>query len=265
MGLTVPVSCVIMMGLSLLAAVLIPLVLFLILWKKYGCRPMPFVVGMVIMFVFAFTLEQVFHMAVLYSSIGPAITGNIWLYGLYGGLAAGIFEETGRFVAFKWILKKYRADDRTALMYGAGHGGFEAMYILGLGMISNLSLAILMNTGGTEILFAGLPATETATVQATLITLAETPAPLYLVGIVERLAAVVAHLSLSVFVWFAVKRNFLLFPIAILMHAFLDFSVVVVNSLLANTLVTELLCWVIALVFAFSAYKLWKKEKEKSL
>lgn len=258
MNLTVPGISMVMMVISLVAGILIPLVLFLVLWKKYKCHPMPFLVGMVIMFVFAFTLEQILHMAVLSGGAGQVITGNIWLYGLYGGLAAGIFEETGRFVAFKWILKKHRGDDRTALMYGAGHGGFEAAYILGMGMVSNLSLAMLINTGATEILFAGLPAGDVATVQATLVTLAETPAPMYLVGIVERLAAVITHLSLSVFVWFAVKKNFLFYPLAVLMHAFLDFTVVVVNSLSGNVILVEVLCWVIALLFAFGAYRLWK-------
>lgn len=265
MNLTVPVSSMIMMGVSLVASILIPLILFLFFWKKYKCKPMAFVVGMVIMFVFAFTLEQILHMAVLSSGIGSVITGNIWLYGLYGGLAAGVFEETGRFVAFKWILKKHRGDDHTALMYGAGHGGFEAAYILGMGMLSNLSLAMLMNAGATELLFVGVPTSEVATLEAALVTLAETPAPVYLVGIVERLAAVIAHLALSVFVWFAVKKNFLFYPLAILMHGFLDFVVVVVNSLSGNILLVEVLCWGIALTFVFFAVKLWRREHTVSL
>lgn len=261
MTLTVSTASIVMMIISMLAGIAIPIVLFFFFWKKYKCSPIAFVVGMVIMFVFAFVLEQILHTVVLYSSVGPMITGNIWLYGLYGGLAAGVFEETGRFIAFKFILKKHRDEDHTALMYGAGHGGFEAAYILGMGMISNLSLAMMMNAGATDILFAGLSGNDAAMVQASLVTLAETPAYMFLVGIIERGAAVIAHLALSVFVWYAVNKHIWLFPLAILLHALLDFAVVVVNGLTGNILLVEILCWVIALTFAVLARLLWKRER----
>ena len=38
------------------------------------------------MFVFVFLLEQLVHAVVLNSALGAALQGNIWLYGLYGGL-----------------------------------------------------------------------------------------------------------------------------------------------------------------------------------
>ena len=59
-------------------------------------------------------LERIFHFLVLQSGAGTVIQGNIWLYALYGGLAAGIFEETGRFLAFRFVLRG-RQDRITAL------------------------------------------------------------------------------------------------------------------------------------------------------
>jgi uncharacterized membrane protein YhfC len=91
------------------------------------------------MLLFAFVLEQIVHSIVLTSPAGTKIQGSIWLMALYGGLMAGLFEETGRFLAFKTILRSKRNNDANALMYGAGHGGFEAMMILGITMISNLT------------------------------------------------------------------------------------------------------------------------------
>jgi uncharacterized membrane protein YhfC len=32
-------------------------------------------------------------------------------------------------------------------MYGAGHGGFEAIYILGVSMISNIVMSVTLNSG----------------------------------------------------------------------------------------------------------------------
>ena len=55
----------------------------------------------------------------------------IKLYALYGGLAAGLFEETGRLLAFRFILKPHTARI-TALSYGIGHGGIEAFWVMGL-------------------------------------------------------------------------------------------------------------------------------------
>jgi uncharacterized membrane protein YhfC len=52
---------------------------------------------------------------------------HTWLYAVLGALLAGLFEETGRFIAFKFLLKK-RTDRKTAISYGIGHGGFEAIF-----------------------------------------------------------------------------------------------------------------------------------------
>ena len=88
------------------------------------------------MLLFAFILESGAHRIVLSLPAGSVIKGSIWLYALYGGFMAGLFEETGRYLAFSFALKKYRAKNVNALMYGAGHGGFEAVVVVGLTMIN---------------------------------------------------------------------------------------------------------------------------------
>ena len=60
---------------------------------------------------------------------------------------AGLFEETGRLVVMLLLLKAFhRLAD--GLAFGLGHGGLEAMLLVGLTYVSNLVLAVLMNTGG---------------------------------------------------------------------------------------------------------------------
>lgn len=49
-----------------------------------------FFIGAATFIVFALILEQILHIVVI-KATGTALTGNIWLYALYGGLAAGIF------------------------------------------------------------------------------------------------------------------------------------------------------------------------------
>ena len=92
--------------LNMLIGIAIPVGLCIFCRKKWKCDFLPFFTGCGVMFLFAFVLEQIVHMIVLYGPAGSAIQGNIWLYALYGGLMAGLFEETGRFIAMKFLLKK---------------------------------------------------------------------------------------------------------------------------------------------------------------
>ena len=52
----------------------------------------------------ALVLEKLLHAAV-FKAFGTALNANIWLYTLYGGLAAAVFEETGRLLAMKYAMK----------------------------------------------------------------------------------------------------------------------------------------------------------------
>jgi uncharacterized membrane protein YhfC len=71
---------------------------------------------------------------------------NTWLYGGLAALLAGVFEETGRFLAFKFLLKK-RTGRKTAISYGIGHGGFEAVFLLVFTGIQYLTYISLINSG----------------------------------------------------------------------------------------------------------------------
>ena len=75
---------------------LFPIVLMLVVKRKYQLGVKPFFLGCLTMFLFALVLEQIVHAIVLGSPAGSAIQNNFWLMALYGGLMAGLFEETGR-------------------------------------------------------------------------------------------------------------------------------------------------------------------------
>ena len=72
--------------------------------------------------IFALVLEQLVHQLVFRSAVGATIGQNIWLYALYGGAMAGLFEESGRFIVFDVDEKAY-GQDHDALMFASGHGG----------------------------------------------------------------------------------------------------------------------------------------------
>ncbi len=51
------------------------------------------------------------------------ISGNPFLYAIYGGLAAGIFEEFGRFFCMITVMKRFMYQRENSIIYGIGHGG----------------------------------------------------------------------------------------------------------------------------------------------
>ena len=250
------------MLLAMLLGIVLPAALYLYFRKRQHCTRLPFWVGCGVMFLFALVLEQIVHYLVLGSPAGAAIQGNLWLYGIYGGLMAGLFEETGRYLAFRTLLRKHWDRDETALMYGAGHGGFEAFWLLTIGMLNNLIFAVLLRTGNEQLLTANLSGANLEAVQAAFETLASTPSWLFLVSILERGAAMVAHLSLSVLVWFAATRRgkLWLYPLAIGLHMLLDTGTVILNGMGVPLIVLELLIWAVGLLFAALARSLWRRE-----
>ena len=93
------------------------------------------------------TREGSVNRAVLYGPRGGAVTGNLWLYALFGGTMAGIFEECGRWAAFR-LTRRWSRGPEDALMYGAGHGGIEAALLAGSMMLNNLLVSMALNQDG---------------------------------------------------------------------------------------------------------------------
>lgn len=237
-----------------------PVILFIFFRKKKEADVLPFFVGCAVMLVFALILESAVHQIVLGSSVGERILGNIWLYALYGGMMAGLFEETGRFIAFKTVLKK-QDKDVNALMYGAGHGGFEAAVLLGITMISNIAIAVMINSGNTSVLTETLSGDALTQMEAALEDMTTTAPYIFLIGIIERVFAVTLQIALSVIVWTAVKnkKRWYLYPAAILIHFVVDAAAVILMHYNVPTLLIEVLVGVMAVLAAVFAKNLFVK------
>lgn len=251
---TVSVASMVGMVLSFLVAVGLPVTLMMIAWKKYKADFLSFFIGCAIFIVFALVLESMMHQAVL-SATGTLITDNIFLYGLYGGLAAALFEETGRFVAMRFFMKK-NLNKQNALMYGIGHGGIEAIMLVGLTYISNLLSAVMINSGVLQNSMALLDEEMQITSINQIKVLWETPAWHFYMAGVERTVAIILHISLSVLVYRAVKEKcgrFWLF--AFLIHFAVDFITVIISGLGAPIWLLELILLVMVIFVARYARK----------
>lgn len=257
----VSAASIICMAICAVFCMVIPFVLLAIVKKKFNTGIAPFFIGWAVFTLFALILEPIMHNAVLLGKYGDVIQNNIWLYALYGGFAAGIFEETGRFVAFKTVMRKSR-DKADGVMYGAGHGGFEALVVAGMGMISNIVMALMINLGLTDILTQGImDETTLAALNAQLEQLATLAPATFLLGAVERCSAIALHIALSVLVWTAAKqaKKGWLYPVAILIHAFADgVLVILANGLGMNVYLVEAILAVMSAIIVFFAVKVYK-------
>lgn len=258
---TIPALSFVAMGISILFAIAIPVGLFIFYRKEYNCQIRPFFIGCGIFVIFALVLEGALHTIILGSGRAQALMAKPLLYGLYGGFMAGLFEETGRFVAFKTILKKTQDDDTTSLMYGAGHGGFEAFYLLFAVAITNLVLSVMINTGNTALITHTFSGDKLAAMEQNLSALISAKPLSLAAGVIERIPALALHISFSVLVWFGAKNKekWYLYPIALLIHLAVDAVAGTLAMMKANTILIEALLYVMSAAVVAFALMVWKK------
>ena len=247
---------------QLAAGILIPLILFLYLKKKTGLKISIFLMGAGTWFVFAAVLEAIMHSIILNGTpAGSAIMGNNFLYALYGGFMAALFEESGRYIVFRTLLKREQVDDRTSIMYGAGHGGFECFLILVSGAANLLFYSFAINNGSMMEGIEGLDEATLSQLNDAINQLAETPAYTYVFSVVERVRAIIAHIGMSIMVWFAAKekvKEIRLLVLAYVSHFLLDFVAVLLQPHLPIILL-EVIILAMALGIGYLGLLTWRR------
>ena len=176
----------------------------------------------------------------------------------------GLFEETGRYVAFRFLLTKRRFPERVnAVTCGIGHGGAEAMLIVGASYLLAALLALYQNQGNepAALALAGGSAEALASLRASLAVVTAGGA---LVGVLERVAAMLLHIALSCFVFLAArdKTQWTWFPFAVALHAVVDMPAALWQRGLLPLGVVELWLWVVALYALRSARKCYLEEMD---
>lgn len=232
--MTIPAASIAGMVFSLVVSFALPIGLFVYAKKKLGAKTAPFFIGCGVFFVMVLMLEAAIH-RIVFQLAGEALTGSVILYAVYGGLMAALFEETGRYIAMRFLVKPM--DFPNAFMYGAGHGGVAS--------ISNIASAVMINSGTMSAQLATLDAEKAADTAAALSALWTTPSLTFFAGGVERIIAVVLHLSLSILVFQSIRKKSQKDLLnAYLFHFVID-SLSVLLSAVASVWVVEL---VVALV-----------------
>jgi len=243
-------------------------VALVVIWLVKTKQPFTTVlVGAITFIVFALGLETIPKLIFLRANnpIGNYVAGHMGLYMIIAALLAGIFEETGRLVAFKYILKK-RNDRMTALSYGIGHGGVEVLLVLGVAGFQYLAYAIMIQAGQFDQIVAEVAAKapdQVDTIKTVADSIAATSLLTVFWGIIERIAAVLIHISCSIIMFKAVKMKgkMWLYPVAVLIHTSVDMIAALYQcGFISNVgiIVMLFLVWG-GVLFAFCYNKVYKK------
>lgn len=188
---------------SVCISIVLPVLAFL-----YACfkkRYIPFLLG-----VLAFTgsqlllripilqyLQDYSAAYTMFSVVQPV------LFAIVIGLSAGVFEELARFILMRFLMKQ--RDWQSGFLFGAGHGGIEAVVFVGISALPMLFSPIAF---GYNIEF--------------------------LIGGIERLFAMLLHIGLSIIVLQAVvQRKFFYVVLAIIIHGFVDILVGILPQFMA--------------------------------
>ncbi len=215
-------------GFTLLVSLLLPLFISIYLIIRSKSYFKPIIVG-----VLTFLIFQVFTRIYILQVILPT---QVWyilftyeypiVYAFLLSLTAGLFEEIGRYIMMKYILRKM--DIKKALAFGLGHGGIEAILFVGIALV--LTNPMLIDS--QQLLMSGL----------------------------ERFSAIIFHLGFSVLVYqmiFKSKKFNLLYAISL--HTLVNFVSVVLMMNGVNMWIIEGVLFFFAIIMIIFIKSQWRE------
>ena len=264
------------LGVGVVLAIIIPIAIALI-WKfKKKERFTTILIGVASFVLFAMIIEKLIQNVLIFPTqmmlpdhaVSRFINARPLLWALVVALFPGVFEETGRLIAFKTVLRK-RKNRETSISYGIGHGCGEAMILLGITYIEYIVFAVMINLGTFQTVI------DQATAQApdqinTVYALAGQIASFSMaslgVALFERVFAVLFHIGASILVFYACKdkKKTWLYPLAIILHTAMDFiaALTLTGIWTPSTWLLEAIVAVFGiLVFCGAYFLLYRKDK----
>jgi uncharacterized membrane protein YhfC len=164
------------------------------------------------------------------------------------GLLAGIIEEVGRYLSFKYVLKKAR-DWKKAMVFGAGWGGIESI-IIGLIVILSLSDLLFIIEVGTDNYISILNETGSFTESDLIVERQVVESITWvdpLLGALERISTLIVHISLSILVMQVFTQKKIMFLwISIILHTLFDTLAILLVQF--GALITEFFLLMIAVI-----------------
>ena len=269
---------IIIVGIILFVA--IPIAIALI-WKKLKSEPISTILtGAAAFILFALILEKPIQNVLIFPTLmglpehaaSRIINANPYLWAFMVGLFPGIFEETGRLIAFKTVLKN-RKNRETSISYGIGHGGVEVMVTMltSQGLITCLIYAVMINTGAFSTVVEQAKTLAPEQVDQ-LIAFAGQIAAFSFADLgmmsMERFFACLVHVGASILVFYACKdkKKLWLYPLAIILHTLIDgFAGLYMKELVSISpwMLEGVIAVCSTLIFCGAYFMLYRKDNAK--
>ena len=161
----------------------------------------------------------------------------VW-HALFLGITAALFEEVGRYFVMSLMMKRRRSFN-DALFFGLGHGGIEALLMVGINTF--LILVYYKGISGSTLF-------------------------MFLAG-TERISAMMFHVVWSIMIMLGIKQKkvgYLL--IAILTHFLLDAAIVILQLVGISIVFIEIglvMIAILAFIYILKFKKKWSDNDEK--
>lgn len=185
--------------------ILLPFVAAAMAHRRLGTSWRYFGIGILIFFIFQ-VVTRIPAVQVISAAIQPRLQASPplqWLWILCLALSAALFEETGRYVAFRWLLRHEEKTWNKAVMYGLGHGAIESSVLTGVVVLVSLVTLLNLVHGG----LAAVPPSQRAAAAQQIAAALARPAWAPLAGAWERVWSLVIQVALSVIVLQILRRG----------------------------------------------------------
>jgi uncharacterized membrane protein YhfC len=204
---------------NFLGMVLLPVIAAVYLSRKFKLSWKLFLAGGI-----TFIASQILHVPLVLALTSTFQSWGIVAYAIVLGLLAGIFEETARYILFRFI----RKDSKTwneGVFIGLGHGGTEAIIFGILAAIGFINMLVYRNMDLATV--PSIPPEQLELAKQQVAAYWSAPVYVTLLGMVERIFAICLHISLSVMVLYSIiSKKPIWFWLAILWHAIVDAAAV---------------------------------------
>lgn len=235
MPITVNSAWIAVTGFTILVIVAYPIGLAILARIKLGAGWRYFGYGALVFFFFQ-AVTRVPAVQLIQAAIAPQLATSptlLWGWLAVLALTAGLFEEIGRYVGYRWLMRKEEKTWAKAVMYGLGHGGIEA-FLVAVSIAGSLILILSAMASGA----GALPSTQRDLAAQLAAQINAVPPWLQLSAAWERIWTIPAHVGLSVMVLQVFRRGSRAWlSLAILIHAAMDFIAVAIPRLVRLDLI----------------------------
>jgi uncharacterized membrane protein YhfC len=246
----VSTAAILAMFVTLAICIFLPVVLLLVIRKKMGKGvTSAFLAGALGFFVPQAVIRiPALQGLSLLDGFGDFVLNHFWTYAVLLALSAGLFETIGRLVVFKTVLKN-RTTYNAALCAGLGHGGIEAIYLVGLTYVNNLVLSFMINSGSAYDVLTGQGLASDQANQLITTMTQTSPTIFYMAGF-ERVFTIGFQAGLSMLLAYGITNNQTAkyFGAVLLLHTAVDFMVIAIQNAGWSLYVVEAFVAIIGLI-----------------